>query len=409
MIDYLGDWKLGIKAIQIVFFCGFLLISLNGISSQENDVRSFHAETEIHAIEIPVQVLDRKSGKAIENLKKEDFRVFEDGELQTITNFTEINLERATGETEKSEGLRQIIYFFDLFLMKPQDRDLAVRELRKHYTHGASPRERISIVSYDGEMHHHLDSSREKAAFSRALDEVQKLKAHGISQRIAFTQALADEKVSGERKLDYYERRQRSREFMGELQRRVEMVEAAISTVLGRFSSLKGRRILIIFSPGQPETSWNPSYAPVDYINGEVAYPAQDLWNNLALSAADLGYSMYVVDSSGPVSAGGRDSSVSSLEIPGRTGGRGRQEAIQAPNGDFGENGEPNGSQDMGQWIERTRKNMLLSSTKITGGHVAFSAEIDASLEKIETLLKSTLPWKKSKTNGGTGTPWPTQ
>jgi hypothetical protein len=133
---------------------------------------------------------------------------------------------------------------------------------------------------------------------SGALIEVGDLRARGLEQRVSFTDALSEGPVSGERDLDYYERRQRSREYMVELERRVSRVGGALKSTMARFARADGRRVVVAFTPGQPETAWSPSYSPIDFMNATARYPAQDRWNDVALEAADLGFTLYVVDTS---------------------------------------------------------------------------------------------------------------
>jgi len=348
----------------------------------------FRGETQVHVIEIPVKVIDSKTGRAVRDLEADDFEILEDDRRQEISNFSEIDIsDPGSGSPDE---IRHLIYFFDLYLMKAGDRDLAVEEIRKHYERGVRPSEIVSIASFDGEMHNHLDSSRDSEAILRALDEVEKLRARGISQRIVFTQALTTEKVSGERKLDYYDRRHRSREFMMDLERRVKKTGSAISTVLRRFSNFRGRKILIVFSPGQPETDWSPSYAPVDYLNGEVAYPARGLWSEVALEAADLGYSMYVIDSRG-LDSSTRFDADSGAKLTGSAaagrdfaGNRRENSEVERPNSGGADPGAAYTAENIGPWIEKNRKSMLVSSAEMTGGKVYFSTNIDRGVSEIE-------------------------
>lgn len=353
---------------------------------------SFSGHTSVEVVELPVRIINPQNGEPVRGLKAENFQILEDGLPQKLSNFYEYDaaaepVVTGEGSIPGAQHFRQSIYFFDLYLMETKDRDRAIDALRRQYEDGTSPEELVSIASFDGEMHMHLDAGRNPKEISEALDELANIKAHGIAQRIAFTKALTTTTVSGERKLDYYERRQRSREFMTELERRVERVGSALQAAIGRFALLEGQKILVVFSPGQPETSWTPSYSPIDFMNGEAKYPVQDLWHQLALKAADAGFTLYVVDSSGLRSSSGREASSgldAGVDSFGLSTGQSNLPQTQALNNASADSGSTQAPQNLGQWLERTRKTLLLSSSKLTGGDSIFSTRIQEALSEIQ-------------------------
>jgi len=358
----------------------------------EAPLKTFQGQATVQVIEVPVRVVDPESGRAVRGLEASDFQIFENGEEMAISNFAEIDAGSAAPAVRDAVPAaraepRQMIYFFDLYLMSRLDRDRAVEALRQEYQQGLHPLELVSIAAFDGKMHALLDSSRDRAAILEALDEVGGLKTHGRAQRIVFGEALTTREVSGERKLDYYERRQRSREYMTELERRIERVGNALSMALQRFAALDGRKIMVIFSPGQPETSWSPSYSPVDYINGEVAYPAQDLWKGLGLVAAELGFTLYVVDSSGLRVGSAADATTgitSGVSAFGGGSGANRLPESQSAAAAVADPGSTQAPRNLGKWLERTRKNMLIDASDLTGGEAVFSTSVREAVSGIE-------------------------
>ncbi len=253
-----------------------------------------------------MRVYDPDTGEAITGLGPEDFQILENGVPQQISNFAELGgaAFRPQGTTDQPAAqralqTRQVVYFLDLYLMKGFERDRALEALLEAHSAGFDGTEEVSIVSFDGALRTHLDRSRDRRRFRRAVEEVSEIRARGLEQAVSFTSALSEGPVSGERDLDYYERRQRNKEFVAELDRRVQKVGDALSVTMSRFGRADGRKALVVFTPGQPETSWTPSYAAVDFLYGDVEYPSQDLWRGVALEASDLGFTLFVVDSSG--------------------------------------------------------------------------------------------------------------
>ena len=377
-------------------FCVAGAVIVSAILGAAPDERTFHGEASVNVIEVPVSVFDRETGKPVTGLQRSDFRVLENGVEQQLTNFYEVGTpgtaEQAGGQTpvaDRAVRTRQVVYFFDLFLMLRRDRDRAVEAVRNLYSGGVGPDEEVSIVSFDGTLRTHLDRSRDRRRILRALDEVAGIRARGLDQRIAFTEALSDQPPTGERDSNYYERRNRNREYLVELERRVSRVGDALSATMARFARAEGRRALVAFTPGQPQTSWSPYFATVDFFYGDVEYPARDLWKTVALEAADMGFTLFVVDSSGIDTGGAADVTegvtgvVQGFTEQGIAGGV-RPPADEGPEGEAGTGvGVKNGVQGLGAWLARTRKENLGDAATVTGGSAYFLADVGRALEGI--------------------------
>jgi VWFA-related protein len=289
----------------------FTLLALPVCAQDEG--ASFRGETTVNVVEVPVQVFDKKTGEPVVGLIAADFEIYEDGVLQPISNFAELwrsdrdavdlgGLDAeavAVGSEEIRTRTVELVYLFDLFLMNKQGRNRAVDGLRTAYRGGVPDGQNISLVAYNGSLETFADRTDERDEILEALDELGYVKTRGNQQTIGLTEELIDDQVSGERDQAWFERRQRNRVFIGELEERVKRVEHAAVATMSRYAAVDGRRVLVVFTPGQPRTDWVPEYSTVDFVNAAVEYPVHDLWHDLALDAADLGFTLYVVDSSG--------------------------------------------------------------------------------------------------------------
>lgn len=397
-----------------------LLAVASVVPASADRTKKFHGETAVNVIEVPVSVFDKAPGHAVTGLTASDFRIFEGGEAREITNFYEVGKPGSVPKTlskapvtDRAVRTRQLVYFFDLYLMMKRDRDRAVTAVRQAYRLGVGPDEEVSIVSFDGALRTHVDRSRDRRRIARALEEIAGLRSRGVDQTIAFTEALADQPPSGERDLNFFERRHRNREYLFELERRVGRVGNALSATMARFARAEGRKAVIAFTPGQPATSWSPSFAGVDFLYGEVAYPAQELWNTVALEAADLGFTLFFADSSGIGFGGPGDASQGMAEkvvqgfdeqgiaevggTPGREGPEGGGDA-------FGSAGDgTNQPRDLGSWLARTRKNMLISAADLTGGKALFFGDVRVALDGVADQLGHWYSLAYAVEHGGDG------
>ncbi len=384
----------------LTFFCVLLAALPLGAG---DETRKFSGEASVNVIEVPVRVFDPKTGDAIIGLTPGDFLILENGIPQEISNFSELGgadfrAPEMTDQPAAQRALqtRQVIYFLDLYLMKGLERDRALEGLRAAHSTGFDGTEEVSIVTFDGTLRTHLDRSRDRRRFGRAIEEVADLRARGLDQAVSFTSALSDGPVSGERDLNYYERRQRNQEFVAELDRRVQRVGDAISVTMSRFDRAEGRKALVVFTPGQPDTNWAPSYRPVDFLYGDVEYPSQELWRGVALEASDLGFTLFVVDTSGlgsqnpgEATEGVDTRNLAIGELSGSAAEPNSRDraAIQTATLDiFGE--EAIQPANLGQWLERTRKRTLIAAADLSGGQAYFTANAAVAIESVDQDLQ---------------------
>jgi len=371
----------------------------------QDESPSFAGETTINVVEVPVQVINTRTGEPVVGLQEKDFEVYEDKVLQPISNFTElwrseddvveIGAIESDVTDENADALRtrsvEMIYLLDLFLMNKEGRNRAIDGLRATYGSGVPDGQSVSLVAYDGGLETFADRTDDRDEILDALDELGYVRARGNEQTVALSGQLVDEEVSGERDQAFYERRQRNREFINDLEKAARRVGDAAAATMSRYSSADGRRVLVVFTPGHPRTTWVPEYAAVDYVNAAAEYPVHDLWQELAHEAADLGFTLYTVDSSGvrvnygsDVETGITDSLADAID-------RG---SIFLPEGELGVE-KPAGSdpqfafdpggetQSLGSWLERSRKTMMILSSTATGGNSYFVGEVAPALATV--------------------------
>jgi VWFA-related protein len=397
--------------IQTILFAvavGALVILVQA-QAQEPTER-FIGEATVNLIEVPVRVIDPSTGEPVTGLTMDDFRVLENGIEQRVTNFNEIGSRQVVGpirdERTVSASARagepeakpiEIIYFFDLYLMYKRDRDRAIEGLREQFRTEVPEDINVSVVAYDGVLETMLDRSEHNEDVLDALEEVQYLTARGPQQTIAFSQALTSREVSGQRDIEYYERRQRSQEYFFELEKKVMQVGDALAATMARYARADGRRVLVAFTPGYPRVEWAPEYSPVDFVNASVRYPTDRIWENLAHEAADLGFTLYTVDSSGVSVLGGvEDSYIEDAEFSRLGRASGRTAAATAGGAAIGAGTvgdptlasvDPNAPQDVGAWIERNRKELLITASASTGGSAIFASDVTSALDRVNSAL----------------------
>jgi len=378
--------------------------------AQESTGR-FAGETTVNVIEVPVRVIDSATGEPVTDLGLADFRILEDGVEQPISNFSEIRntvairpaAEPAADDQVPAAAAAkplEIVYFFDLYLMYRGDRDRAVEGLEAQYRQAVPNGERVSLVVFDGELETLTDRSRDRQEILDGLNAIRSIDANGIKQRISFTQALSESAPTNQRDVDFYEHQQRNAEFMYELERKTGQVGNAILATMARYGTADGRRVLVAMTPGYPKTDWSPTYNALDFLDANVEYPQEDLWRQISRRAADLGFTLYTVDTSGLSSSFPSDVTIGINDSVGQIVQDSliRDSADGGANADFEDPSGPRGSttggadlndtsQNLGQWLERARKNLLITSAADTGGSAIFPADVNRAVGEIRHEL----------------------
>jgi len=384
-------------------------IGIPGIALCKQHGEPFRGETTVNVIEVPVEAVNRETGAAAVGLTADDFEIRENGKLQAITNFAELWRSEADaaaiGDLDPAAVDRTIndlrtrtvemVYLFDLYLMNREGRNRAIEGLRATYREGVPEGQNVSVVAYNGSLEVFVDRTDDNAEVLDALTELGEVRTRGNEQSVAFSEELIDNQVTGERDHAFYERRRRNREFIDELQKRVLRVGDAALATMARYAAADGRRVLVVFTPGQPRTEWVPEYASVDYVNSSIEYPTHDLWRDVALEAADLGFTLYAIDSSGIRVSFDSDVETGITDYVGDAIDRGPLvilggEATIEPASAVDENYtiDPEGeTHNLGSWLERTRKAMLGLAAGATGGEAIFTRDVAKAIDRVETSV----------------------
>src|SRR5438132_12356118 len=114
-------------------------------------VPRLNQKIEISIVNVDVFVTD-KAGQRVHGLTKDDFEIFEDGKLQTITNFTEYAGPGAAAEaaagTQQQPQKRTIILFVDRFSLPPFRTGPMFKAVRSFFHDVVRPGDAVTIISW---------------------------------------------------------------------------------------------------------------------------------------------------------------------------------------------------------------------------------------------------------------------
>ena len=128
-----------------------------GLASAQDDSSLFFDAVDVYVVNVEVVVTD-DDGKPVTGLSREDFEVYEEGELVEIANFFAVEGRQALLAVEDSDLSPEmaptpetqrlnLVVFVDNSNMKPENRNLLFEKLRKHFQENLDSRDRVMLVS----------------------------------------------------------------------------------------------------------------------------------------------------------------------------------------------------------------------------------------------------------------------
>ncbi|MFZ5784847.1 MAG: hypothetical protein ACOY3Y_00260, partial [Acidobacteriota bacterium] len=135
-----------------------LVVATAAAVSAQQQAPVFFGEERVNNITIDVQVRDSE-GVPVFGLTRESFRVFENDVQQRLTNFLSVQAgavgEAADASLVGQPAPRQVLLFFDLYLLTEPDKRQVLRGLLEQVSMGLPPAMTVAVVSFDGALRVH--------------------------------------------------------------------------------------------------------------------------------------------------------------------------------------------------------------------------------------------------------------
>ncbi len=295
---------------------------------------TFTDETEVTVVNVDVFVTDRK-GEPVTGLKKEDFRIYQDGVRMPISHFAPVTDEiirhyyatPVPGQPEPTplpkdlETLRikpiYMVLYVDNQNIRPLERNRVLRAVREFVRQNLHPPVRMMVVSYQRSLKIEVPFTTNVREVLSALRD-QKMKTGGRVDKDSTRREIVDimnQALEAER-----ERPGASSQNAAEARRAYELMRAfaseeandllfsvgALREVIASLSGLDGRKSIVYISSGLPMTPGADliqQFAAVFQSTRVLSLLAQfdrsRLFESLASTANAQGVSFYTIDASG--------------------------------------------------------------------------------------------------------------
>lgn len=233
----------------------------------------------VRVINVDVVVTDRK-GNPIRGLKQEDFQLFENGKLQKITNFYEVNStpravtspssrpatvktpEAAPAEAEytPAPAKRKYVFFIDNLSLAPFHRNTVFRAMKEFVKKNMTSDDQAMIATFNHDIKIRTDFTSDSAQILQTLDIISGESAFGtqnISERHDVQERIRD--ATG---LDsaLTEARSYAASVDNDLRQTVNALNGLMTTMAG----IEGKKILVLTSEGMQMSPGREMFVFVD-------------------------------------------------------------------------------------------------------------------------------------------------
>lgn len=288
-------------------------------------------EVEVIVTNLSVVVTD-KEGRTVKGLKPENFEIYEDGMLQKLTNFYEIQgLEVFVPSLEKKEEpvppqqilsaqspefRNKIIFYIDNWQIHPLNRNQIIKKLEEFIQNnfsGENHNNEGMIISLSQKLEVLQEFTSDPRLLFRAIQEAKKRSGHSLLQmkekedlqrelnRMVSETTMSNQKYESFQKAMGFARNYVESEY-NDLVYSLKSLNALIDNLAG----IEGKKILIYVSDG---LALNPGEMVYDYIDSAfqvgnarteaMIYDATNLFKELTARSNAAGVTIYPINSSG--------------------------------------------------------------------------------------------------------------
>jgi VWFA-related protein len=245
-------------------------------SEQEEaqDERPFLDMVDVNVVNVDVFVTDR-DGNPVTGLEADDFEVYENGRLMTVSNFYAVEERRVRSDTAPPEpeieedsdipaqvreiesGRREtvpeeqrlsLIVYVDNLNIRPHNRRRVLQDVRSFLRTELGPSDRVMLVTYERSLHVRQPFTADSERVVEALfevDELSGLAVHAESERRDVLQRIDDAQGGGEALMW-------AESYAESVKNDLEFTIDAMREMVTSLAGLPGRKAILYVSDGVP-------------------------------------------------------------------------------------------------------------------------------------------------------------
>jgi VWFA-related protein len=238
---------------------------------------------DVRVINVDVIVTDRR-GKFVSGLKKEDFEILENGVPKTVSNFYEVEGNRAKNLTVADEVggkvtapaaaavpeemKRRIIFYVDNLSLNPFNRNRVFQQMRDFLKSAMRPGDEAMIATYNRSMKVRVPFTRDIGQIESILDSLARESGLGVANRSE--QKMTQDRIRDARSYD--DAVATARTYASSVEHDLRMGVASLNALMSTLAGVEGKKILVLTSEGFPMQPGRDMFQFIEEVGREKGW-----------------------------------------------------------------------------------------------------------------------------------------
>jgi VWFA-related protein len=289
---------------------------------QEPEAPKLVETIDVRVINIDVVVTDRR-GNPVRGLTKDDFEIYENNVRKTISNFYEVQGDRARNIVADETGAnieesrpgqipdnmkRRIIFYVDNLSLAPFNRNRVFDQMKDFITTTMRAGDEAMVATYNRSMKVRLPFTRDPAQVISVLESLKGESGLGIANRSERRQV--EERIQEAQ--TYQEAISHARSYAASVEHDLRQSVSSINALMATLAGLEGKKIMVMTSEGFPIQPGREAFVHVDEVGREkgwstvggtiiesMTYDGHRLVQEVAKTANANGITLYTVHAAG--------------------------------------------------------------------------------------------------------------
>jgi VWFA-related protein len=277
---------------------------------------------DVRVINVDVVVTDRK-GNPVQGLKKEDFEIFENNVPKIITNFYEVQGNKAIMDAKEiplvtqptaeapaevpEQMKRRIIFYIDNLSMAPFNRNRVFRQMKEFITNVMRPGDEAMIATFNRSMKVRVPFTKDTILLNQTLDAIMGESALGVTNRSERRQM--EERIRDTN--SYEEAIITARTYASSVEHDLRQSVSSLNALMSTLAGVEGKKALVLTSEGFPLQPGRELFYFIDEVAREknwqaggtliegMAYNGASLIQSVAKTANANGITLYTIHAAG--------------------------------------------------------------------------------------------------------------